>query len=212
MPTKKSYKKRAPRRRKNYTTFSRKVKNIVRNQLLERKKISQGTSAAITNTGTIKYNLTNIAQGDDVNERIGNSITATGFSYKGTFYNNASATNGTMIRIILVQDLQQIADTEPSYSDVFASNTIDSEMNSANTGRFRVLWSQLFTINMAFSGQVVKKYIKKWIKFKTPIKVRYNGTAGTDIQKNGLFLTMISDQAVNTPNLDDRFTLYYNDA
>lgn len=196
---------------KKNTNFVSKVKSIVRNQVLERKRITQGTAAVITNTGTIKYSLHNIAQGDDEDERIGNVITATGFSYKGTLYNNGSATNGTMVRIILFQDYQQVSDIEPDYDDVFQSNTIDSELNLTNKGRFKILWSSLFTINMGFSGQVVKRYIQKWIKFKRPIKIRYNGTAGTDIQKNGLYLTMISDQATNTPTLDDRFTMYYVD-
>lgn len=204
---KRIYRKRPYRKQANIAPM---VKNIVRKQLMERKVIQSATSAAITNTASISYQLTAIAQGDDINNRNGNVITLTGFSYKGVLSNHTDASNGTMVRIVLVQDLQQVGDTGPGYTDIFEGLTIDSSLNDLTRGRFKVLWSKLITINQSFSGQVLKRYIKKWIKFPN-IKVRYNGSANTDIQKNGLYLYFLGDQATNTPTMDDQFKVYYVD-
>lgn len=163
-------------------------------------------SAAISTTPSITH-LTAVANGDGDGARTGNSILLRGLSFSMTWNMNASATN-TWIRMVLVQDTQQIGDTAPAFTDVFdsGSSNIINLLNKNTLGRFKIIRDKV----ISFSSNSKTDYQKKgFIKFYN--HVRYNGTASSDIQKMGLYLMFVSSEATNTPTVSSFWRIFYYD-
>lgn len=161
------------------------------------------TSASINNTGTV-YSLTNISQGDSTTTRTGNSILVRNLLKRIRFTKNASATT-TFVRCVLFQDKQQVGDTSPAITDLLASATVDAPLNLNTLGRFKILYNKTIVLNTNSPQWHKESYHKMYTH------VRYNGTAGTDIQKGGLYIMFISDQPTNAPTLDMWLRLGYHD-
>ena len=160
-------------------------------------------NGAQSTTPTITH-VTAIAVGDAEGSRTGNSILAKYIYLKGSLLLNTSA-NATKIRFVLLRDKQQIADTAPSYTDVYeAANTL-SFLNKLTVGRFDILWDKNYDLDANNPQALMDKYIR------LNSHVRYNGTASTDQQKGALYCMVISDQATNTPTLSIAARLMYID-
>lgn len=159
----------------------------------EMQKLDIGpTSASISSTPTVIH-ITAIPQDDSVSGRTGNSILLSYVFIRGFLAVNASATS-TLMRVLLVQDTQQIGDTTPGYTDVLNSSSTVANMNLSTVGRFQILMDKNFWLDTGnFKTYKIQKY------FKINQHVRYNGTASTDIQKNGIYLMLCSSEPTNTP-------------
>lgn len=177
------------------------IKGLVNSEMLHNQGNSSG---AVSSTGTMVH-LTAIAQGDTSSGRTGNSILARELMIRIALSQNATATQ-TFYRFMLVQDTQQIGDTTPGVTDVLESASYLSPLATATAGRFKVLWSKICTTNNSTTTTMVYNKF-----FKIYSHVRYNGTAGADIQKGGYYLLLLSDQAVNTPTIFYQFKLGYHD-
>jgi len=92
------------------------------------------TSSSFTSSGATT-SLSGIAQGDDVNTRDGNQITAKRLIFRGLLRINASA-NDTSVRLIIAADRECVG-SNPAVSDVLASAEVTGmyEMKN-NKGRF----------------------------------------------------------------------------
>lgn len=152
-------------------------------------------------TSGVVTTLAAIAQGDTDQTRSGNSILAKSLYLQYTMKQHASASE-TFVRMVIFRDLQQISDTAPSIGDILDS-TFSSQYwlaplnNEFGVGRFQVLADRRFS----FSGngnecRIGKLYIP--LKFH----IRYNGSTVSDIQKNGLYMIMVSSEATNTPTVE----------
>lgn len=152
--------------------------------------VSQGTEVFQAAT-----NLTNIAEGVGIDQRVGNQINLKSLLLDGAMSANgvAAGTSQTM-HIALVQDTRQVGDQAPAYTDVFETSTVranhglrDRFMNSdVQPGRFKVLWQSVITV---VQGQAnTTKQVRKYFRWKKPFKVAYNGTLGTDIDLNGIYI------------------------
>lgn len=91
------------------------------------------------------------------------------------------------VRFLIVQDKQTISDTTPALTDVLASLvTNDLPLISPQTivqqKRFKILYN---SVKFCEIGKSYHKF-SKVIKLNRP--AIYNGTASTDIQKNGIYL------------------------
>lgn len=220
MPYRRRYKRRYNRRRYNrrprYTTMGaagflakkairgvRYLKGLVN---AEKYHLDTVVSGAISTTPSVTH-LTAIATGDGDGARTGNSILMRGLSFSMTWNMNASATN-TWIRMVLVQDTQQIGDTTPAFTDIFdsGSSNIINLLNKNTLGRFKILRDKV----ISFSSNSKTDYSKKgFIRFYN--HVRYNGTASSDIQKMGLYLLFVSNEATNTPTVSSVWRVFYYD-
>jgi len=147
-------------------------------------------SINVDTTGTVVH-LTAIAQGDGSNQRTGNSILLSGCSVKLQIALHASATVSAL-RVILFQDKQQVADGTPAISDVLNSVSTMAHLNANNIGRFNILMDKMVMLGV---GSNTTKVIQEY--FKIQKHVRYNGTATTDIQKNGLYIMFLSTEPTN---------------
>lgn len=179
------------------------IKGLVNSELLE---YTVDTSNNPTTNGSI-VSLVAIAQGDDVSGRTGNSIFVKKILLRGYVTQNASATN-TLCRIIIFMDKQQVADTIASVTDVLTTSTMDSLLNVNNFGRFTILMDKVYAMSSA-NGNI--RPFTNTIKFAKGVHVRYNGSATTDIQKNGIYIMFISTESTNTPTIQWNSRTFYHD-
>ena len=150
-----------------------------------------------------------MAQGDGDNHRTGNSILCKSFAINGYMYINASQTTNSRLMIALVLDKQQVSDTLPSVSDIFTDQTDPSTLlNTSNLGRFKVLHRRQYTLDSNSAGNNAKQVkVFKRLNFHT----RYNGSADTDIQKDGLYLVIITSEPTLYPTVVLNARLSYHD-
>ena len=168
-----------------------------------------------TNTYTLGSNtskihpLNHIAQGDGVDFRTGNSILVKRLVMNGYMYINSSQTSNTRVMLAIVLDKQQVSDTTPSITDIFSSAGDPSTLlNVNNTGRFKIVWRRQYTMEAQTVGSSSKQ-LKLFKRFH--FHTRYNGTADTDIQKNGLYLVMITSEPSLYPVININARLSYHD-
>jgi len=140
--------------------------------------------------------LTDIAQGDTISGRTGNSVLVRYLNAK--IWLRMRDNQPTMTRIMLVRDKQQVGDTTPSISTVLngtaGPQVITSFLNRTTAGRFDILYDRTFSLaGTSTGGHTTDRLIK--INKVMRSHVRYNGTSSTDIQKNGLYLIISSDQS-----------------
>lgn len=160
-------------------------------------------SVAIPSTGYIRH-LSDVNQGDQYFNRQGNSILAKFLFGRLEFTKSSSATD-TFIRLMIIKDNQQVGDTTPNISDILTNVNTKSSLNPNSKGRFKVLKDELLRFDVNSTGDY-RKY-----NLSLPFHIKYNGTTGVDIQKNGVYIVMISNEAVNTPNCGYSLRLSYYD-
>ena len=155
------------------------------------------------------WHLTTLTQGDGPSGRTGNSILLKSFSANAYMYINASQTTNTRVMLALVFDKQQPEDASPTIANIFASDvTPNTLLNSSNLGRFSVIWRRQFMLSSNAAGNNVKQF-KIFKRFQT--HVRWNGPAETDIQRNGLYLVMITSEPSMFPTINLETRLSYHD-
>lgn len=149
----------------------------------------------------IQISLTSIAQGDNTTNRAGNQIAVKYITGSAQVQLN-DTTVPTWARCMIVQDKQTVADTIPSLSDILTdvalTSIISSPLNINTVGRFKVLYDRV--IRMDAGSGVLNRF--KWYLRPNTV-VRFNGSASTDIQKNGLFLYIFT----NKDNVNDPVTV-----
>lgn len=175
---------------------------------VERKKYDTEVVATSVNnsTGSVTA-LTTIAQGDNDGERGGLSIKPQSLLIRGTLLCSASA-SGTMVRIMVVRDNEQVADTDPSINNILDGNitvTALAPLNNLTVGRYTMLYDKLMVLDP-------QRPFKSFEIFKELSgHIRYNGTASSDIQKHGMYVCVISNEATNYPTLNFAARLSYTD-
>ncbi|UOF78642.1 capsid protein [Circoviridae sp.] len=177
------------------------IKGLVNSETFHQDNTVSAT--AITSTGLI-FPITSIGQGDGAGQRTGNSILLRNFMMRARLTRNASSVT-TVVRFMIIQDKQQISDTSPAISDVLQSVSVDSPLNTSSLGRFKVLYNRTILLDANKPMWHKETYRKLYTH------IRYNGNAGTDIQRGGLYCLFISDQPTNSPLLDFYLRTGYHD-
>lgn len=183
-----------------------KLEKIVKQDRPEHKFFSTsnlGTTIAGTagNVSSSIVNILDIAQGTNINERIGNEIKVLSVNYKAHVDDQNQDTTLSH-RVFLIEDKQQISDTAPSVSDIFSViHPNNYQLSIANLKRFRILnKSSVRTALAASTNPNEYGELNMFEKFKYPLKVRYNGTASTDGQKNLLYIVNMVEFASSVTN------------
>lgn len=184
-----------------------KLKGLVNSEMLKYDTNESGTT--ITSAGTYVSHLTSIAIGDTDTTRTGNSIYVRAVNIHGrVVYNATSGVTPTFLRLMVVIDSQQVGDTLPLISSVIDTTNGGYQAHMLNTtvGRFKVLYSKIITTDS------VQNTVKPF-EINLPMRhhVRYNGSAGTDIQKGGIYVLAISSEAINGPKLIWNARVSYHD-
>jgi len=171
----------------------------------------------VTAAGSVVH-VSAIAQSDTDSGRTGNAVNVKTVHFSGAFVRTASTygTNG-MYRLCIFIDKQQVADTSPTLADVFenAAQTAQLLPKLSNLERFKVVWiSPIKDAHRMALQQIVLPAIQGLdvqYTWKGNLKVEFNGTAGTDIQKNGIYVGILSNDTANVVDFDGICRIGYTD-
>lgn len=165
----------------------------------------------ITTAGSV-ISLNGVPEGTTDATRTGRTINVNKIHIQGLW---RSTTNQSAYRVAVVVDRQQVDDTDPTVGDVFSSTDPVDAMPDVNAlERFRIL-----KISPLYEGSRVSNTSgvptqSSYFEFtwNGSIKVSFNGTAGTDIQKNGIYIILLSDDTGNTADFEGTARIGYTDA
>lgn len=160
------------------------------------------SQALVANTAVITQ-LNDIVQGDTLNSRTGNSCLMSGVK---SIEFITSAVDNCIVREMLILDKQQIQDTAPAILDILQTQSPTSMFSQEfSQGRFQILEDNLYVLDTSHnSSRIRRKY--KSLKGK---HAYFNGTASTDINKNGVYKIWLSD-AVATIQCNYRLGFHDN--
>jgi len=187
---------------------------------VEEKKFEVDGTGTVTTTPTV-INLSNIAQGTDYNNRVGDSILTQDLEVRVVLSGNAIV-NGHYGRVLIVRD-KESQGTDPLLSDVLASisNYMVAPANPLYRQRYNVLYDEVFSINnpvgLATAGTSTNYLPTRLVlppyKRKQNQHIRYDSTAGADASnlEGQLFLMLWSDQASNGPTFAYASQLTFTD-
>lgn len=177
-----------------------------------------GQHAAETSYDGYFYDLQEIVQGVNINERIGNVIEPKKIQIKGhvTMASDA-ANNRTKFRYAVVRIKQQPTSTVPATNTVLAgvgaATVTESLWNSAGLSNkeFDILVDKSFELDLVGNGS--HKSFNITLGKKLDRLIHYNGAAATNVGKGTLQLLIMSDQPTATsPALNISHQIWYKDA
>lgn len=179
------------------------LKGLVNSELLKNDISIPNTT--ISDAGLVQ-SCQLMAQGDGDSNRTGNSVLARQLLVRIRIA-KASTPTLTYVRAYIVIDTQQIGDTLPTLSELLHTVDVDSPLSRTTAGRFKILWTKTILL----TGDKPAYHLER--AFKMRHHIRFNGTAGADIQKGGIYLMLLGDQSVSTnyPSLDGHLRLSYHD-
>lgn len=151
------------------------------------------TNNSVSSTASV-LPMNAIAQGDSATTRDGNSIKLMSLHIKYVLFENAAA-SATAVRMMIVKDLLPQG-AVPAITDILVASDCVSPMNLLNSRRFKVLHKKDFGISTTGEDIRIGDYYTK-LNFHT----KYDGAGGaaTDINNNGIYLILISNQVANLP-------------
>jgi len=173
--------------------------------VIEQKQISVLNGGGALNTGTIQQ----VSQIDATlgrDGRVGNRITIKNIRVRGTLAINTAGVSVQSVRIMVVCDKQQVDNNVPILSGAggileTASSLSDYSLDQPD--RFYVAYDQLWSLN-----KIDYTSPKVDISVNCPkyLTTQFASNLGTSIAKNGWYLVIVGDVAVNgaTFNLNTR--------
>ena len=204
------------KRRRNQRGFTRRVRAIARG-ILENKHIEVSLASGTWYAGNslITSISDQVTQGDNENQRDGDTIHPTSLAIRAHITSNATATSDTIVRMIIIRWKEDMtaSHTLPTMTDILNTDAIDEFGNWDNSSNYTKLLDKEIVLPLRTNGasvaQVNKpiRYYKKF-KMKTP-KCTYDGAGSGNGRKNHYFLILMSNQpSPKQPSIDGiiRFT------
>lgn len=181
------------------------LKGLVNSERMHKDFVYSGQT--LTNSGLVTH-LTAITQNDTIEGRTGQSLLLRNITYRGRLEVNSAVTSNTAITMIVFQDKQQVGDTSPAVTDILSAANPESLLALNTLGRFKVISRKTWVLTPASGGRPAIEINKTFNLYK---HVRYNGTASSDIQKNGHYVLFISSENTNYPTFSGTFRIGYHD-
>lgn len=188
------------------------IKGLVNSEMY---KFDQAPAAFTTTIAGYQDGLFQVAQGDGDGSRTGNSIMVKSIRIEGVFRNAASTpVPNVRCKVVLIRDDQTVSDSlYPALSDVYeytADQTIiHSPLNSVSVGRYSILAQRIVFLDILAHPQS-----EFMIRLPMSHHVRFNGTAGTDIQKGNVSVSIFCDNtnvAYTNPTCEFSWRVSYHD-
>lgn len=176
----------------------------------EKKFYDISGNLSINNTGDVST-LSGISQGDDTNQRNGDSILAKYLDLRFSWVMNA-ADPVEMVRTIVFQDTMSLG-TVPAVGDVLTlvgtSTDVLALLNlvGARQHRFKILHDESYTLCSTGTQAVQKNLV-------VPLNdhIKFTGTVGSDEGKNIVYILNISSSTgANKPTVTWKSRLAYYD-
>jgi hypothetical protein len=208
MPMKRKYRrKRRYRKKGKVARIASKALALAKTmkRQIEYKYHGNQPSRVLTTLGSVD-NLNLIPEGDSSITRTGLKISPTSLLLKIRIRHGDDGSvppildpRGVLSRIIVVRDTQQESDTAPAVTDLLVGGTslVMSPYNRLYRNRFEVLMDKTYKTCPNATNTVI--YDNQYLKLSSKRPIYYNGGSQTDIQKNGLYMFMLCDDAVYTP-------------
>lgn len=166
---------------------------------VEKKVFTKDFSSTVGTSGHIS-GLNQMATGDSINTRDGNSIRCKSIIVAGNCRWSGSGTD-SQLRVLLIWDNQQENATDPGLASIFGSATPEqfALLNPNTLGRYTIVADKRFSMRQ--SNQAAANVMFKF-SAKLNRHSRFSGTSASDITKNGLYIVIYSNEATNTPTVE----------
>lgn len=200
-----SYRRRRGNYSKNSYTLAKKAFYLAKKaQVTKELKHNEitGTITAPTSSGSITE-LSATTQGDTNNTRNGDTIYPTSLALRMKMNINASA-DSTQVRVII---FRWISEAPSGVGNILESTSITSFKDQNERFQSQFLYDRVFNLNSVNKPEL---FFSKRIKLTKPIS--YSEAAPGVANRNGIWILIISDEAVNTPTLAYNTRLYFKDA
>lgn len=159
---------------------------------IEEKVIDTSFSATVSYNASIT-SVTQVAQGLDINNRVGDSMRLQHLELRWTTNGDTGAFT-TAVRVLMIRDLDGYG-TIPANTDMFqftgSVNSVNSPINRLNLNRFSVLYDETVTLSNAGPAQCVGSFLSSHQGH-----VRYLGTAANAASdgKGTIYIVCMSDR------------------
>jgi len=165
---------------------------------------------AVTSTTTTagRVTISDIDEGTDYAQRLGDWITAIGLDFKVNIAHNPAQTTtpASFVRLLVVQDLEQANNVLSSLSEVIQGDYL-SAYNYKTTGRFKVYMDKLINLDSTSKKSTI---VQK--TFNLDFGIQYDGDIGTNMTKNGFYFFFIGSDSSNGPLMDWNLRFKYIDS
>lgn len=170
--------------------------------------VSNSPDNSTVNT-TFVSALSSIAQGDSYNNRDGLSVKYQKLHVSGHFVSTFTAINESVVRILIVKDLEQVGSTVPSTSDIIETASgflVNNPLNILNMGRFKIIDD--FRLSVSFQGNAIALFDREYV---LKGHCHFSGSSATTWTKDGIYLVAMSDQSSELPTLTWSARVTYTD-
>lgn len=162
---------------------------------------------SVSNTASIQV-VSNIAQGDTVNDREGVRSTPVSLHIRLHASCHASAT-ATMLKVVILQN--SAAGTAPTSSYLYDSITnVQSFRNKDYTTQYRIIYSKILLLDNVSKKQFRLQFTIPKKKLRE-IKWTKSDTAGITYAAGAIFAYLISNEVTNAPTVYAYARLEYED-
>lgn len=204
---------RGPSTRGSLYSQVKSLQRTIKSVLPELKEVNVNISQTnVTTTGTITH-ITAIAGGTGDNSRVGEDIRVKKIAIKGFFGSVAAGVTASPVyyRCYIVVDKQQQADTTPSLTEIFNTSDPILQFPSPNfSERYRFLYvSPIMSNNSIIQGTQNQGVID--FTWSGDLKVGFNGGNTTDIQKNGVYFIIQTNDGNNVVDFNGSSFVYFTD-
>lgn len=210
MPYSKGYGGTKRRRYNARQSLARTVQQLISKNKETKRKIFTRSGGTVLSGGVITDELTDIAQGDAENQRLGDQAIIRSIGGRYVITSGALGDTSQVLRCVL-----------------YSAKKADNNLNSGSPGNltttsyidpalFHVWFDKTWVLGNSSvsntpSDRVVyigKKFYNKRIK---GMKTQWADNSTTDVQKNALVLVWVSDQATNGPTIAGYTNVYFQD-
>ncbi len=176
--------------------------NEIRKLINVEQKYNDRTNSLTASTAGAVQLLTNIAQGDDITQRDGDSIKVQSTKITGYIRRDSASTSSEAIRILLIRDMMNAGTTIAGSDIIQAASTVYAPVSQYNfingnqlQNRFSILYDEVFTVD-ANNPMALFNYESK---HDYHVFFRGTGSAFADAAAGAVFLMVLTDASVNPP-------------
>ncbi len=172
---------------------------------IEEKYLDTSASVFPNQSGTSSVTcLSQITQGADISNRVGNSIRVQRLSLIGRTSVNSSVTTFSLVRILVFRDMEGQG-TAPVMSDVLetvgSSAAPRQPYDYLNRKRFSILADWVFPLTPFTSGQGSAHEFQYDVPLLKHVLYRGGLAAAASDGEGSIYLGCVSDETTNTPNV-----------
>lgn len=175
---------------------------------VEVKEVTTTSSGGVNSTGTI-VRITNIPQDATHNGRVGLNVKVKSIQLKGWILGqDVTLTDTSLVRCLIVRD-NGYGSLQPSFADILQAGAVYG-LRNGTPDKLRN-WTVVSDLMLPVSsGGPNAQVIDVYKKLDTPVV--FDGTAGTDSNKGGYFLMLLSNRSSDLPIVAVQCRVRYCDA